>query len=121
MNLAGILPAPSPADAMPGRAPGKTGSAAAFTSAVAAALGALESQGPVASLTGDAPRRGAADGSAADSAPDGGAADAGAAAPVLTTTPLGAEAAALYELFVGAGDAQTDFSGIIRMIRGELG
>ena len=36
-------------------------------------------------------------------------------------TPLGAEAAALYELFVGAGDAQTDFSGIIRMIRGERG
>jgi 3-hydroxyisobutyrate dehydrogenase len=38
-----------------------------------------------------------------------------------TATPLGAEAAALYGLFVGAGDAQTDFSGIIRMIRGERG
>jgi 3-hydroxyisobutyrate dehydrogenase len=36
-------------------------------------------------------------------------------------TPLGAEAAALYALFVGAGNAQTDFSGIIRMIRGERG
>ena len=36
-------------------------------------------------------------------------------------TPLGAEAAALYGLFVGAGNAQTDFSGIIRMIRGERG
>ena len=36
-------------------------------------------------------------------------------------TPLGAEAAALYGLFVGAGNAHTDFSGIIRMIRGERG
>ena len=36
-------------------------------------------------------------------------------------TPLGAEAAALYGLFVGAGNAQTDFSAIIRMIRGERG
>ncbi|HVG81994.1 MAG TPA: 3-hydroxyisobutyrate dehydrogenase [Methylomirabilota bacterium] len=34
-------------------------------------------------------------------------------------TPLGAEAAALYGLFVNAGNAQVDFSGIIRMIRGE--
>jgi 3-hydroxyisobutyrate dehydrogenase len=33
-------------------------------------------------------------------------------------TPLGAEAAALYGLFVGAGNGQVDFSGIIRMIRG---
>ncbi|HEX6103296.1 MAG TPA: 3-hydroxyisobutyrate dehydrogenase [Alphaproteobacteria bacterium] len=33
-------------------------------------------------------------------------------------TPLGAEAAALYGLFVNAGNAQVDFSGIIRMIRG---
>ncbi|HSD34068.1 MAG TPA: 3-hydroxyisobutyrate dehydrogenase [Alphaproteobacteria bacterium] len=36
-------------------------------------------------------------------------------------TPLGAEAAALYGLFVGAGNAQTDFSAIIRMIRGKRG
>jgi 3-hydroxyisobutyrate dehydrogenase len=34
-------------------------------------------------------------------------------------TPLGAEAAALYGLYVAAGNAQADFSGIIRMIRGE--
>jgi 3-hydroxyisobutyrate dehydrogenase len=34
-------------------------------------------------------------------------------------TPLGAEAAALYGLFVNAGNAQVDFSGIIRMVRGE--
>ena len=34
-------------------------------------------------------------------------------------TPLGSEAAALYGLFVNAGNAQVDFSGIIRMIRGE--
>ena len=34
-------------------------------------------------------------------------------------TPLGSEAAALYALFVAGGGAQTDFSGIIRMIRGE--
>ena len=34
-------------------------------------------------------------------------------------TPLGAEAAALYGVFVGAGNAHTDFSGIIRLIRGE--
>ena len=35
------------------------------------------------------------------------------------TTPLGAEAAALYGLFVAAGNGQVDFSGIIRMIRGK--
>lgn len=34
------------------------------------------------------------------------------------TTPLGAQATALYGLFVGAGNAQVDFSGIIAMIRG---
>ncbi len=33
-------------------------------------------------------------------------------------TPLGAEAAALYGLFVAAGNGAVDFSGIIRMIRG---
>ncbi len=37
---------------------------------------------------------------------------AGAAAP------LGAEAAALYAMFVAAGNGQVDFSGIIRMLRG---
>ncbi len=41
------------------------------------------------------------------------AAQAGGAA-----TPMGAAAAALYGLFVNGGGAGTDFSGIIRMIRG---
>jgi 3-hydroxyisobutyrate dehydrogenase len=35
-------------------------------------------------------------------------------------TPLGAEAAQLYALFVAKGHAGLDFSGIIRMLRGEL-
>jgi len=35
------------------------------------------------------------------------------------TTPMGAEAAALYGLFAAAGEAGTDFSGIIRMLRGK--
>lgn len=34
------------------------------------------------------------------------------------TTPLGAEAASLYSLFVGHGHAGRDFSGIIRFLRG---
>ena len=34
------------------------------------------------------------------------------------TTPLGAEAAALYERYVGSGEGGRDFSGIIRMVRG---
>ncbi len=34
-------------------------------------------------------------------------------------TPMGAEAAALYALFVGGGHAGTDFSGIIRFLRGQ--
>lgn len=34
-------------------------------------------------------------------------------------TPLGAQATALYSLFDAAGHAQTDFSGIIRFLRGE--
>ncbi len=34
-------------------------------------------------------------------------------------TPLGAEATALYALFCNAGNAEVDFSGIIRMIGGE--
>ncbi len=33
-------------------------------------------------------------------------------------TPLGAEATALYSLFCNAGEAETDFSGIIKMIKG---
>jgi len=35
------------------------------------------------------------------------------------TTPLGAEAAQLYSLFAAKGNAQMDFSGIIKMLRGE--
>jgi len=35
------------------------------------------------------------------------------------TTPLGAEAAQLYSLFAAKGHASTDFSGIIKMLRGE--
>jgi 3-hydroxyisobutyrate dehydrogenase len=33
-------------------------------------------------------------------------------------TPLGAEAAAIYDRYVGGGNAEKDFSGIIRFIRG---
>ena len=36
------------------------------------------------------------------------------------TTPLGAEAAQLYSLFAAKGHAGLDFSGIIKMLRGEL-
>jgi len=36
------------------------------------------------------------------------------------TTPLGAEAAQLYSLFAAKGHGGTDFSGIIKMLRGEL-
>ena len=35
-------------------------------------------------------------------------------------TPLGAEAAQLYALFTAKGHAGVDFSGIIKMLRGEL-
>ena len=42
-----------------------------------------------------------------------------AANAVGATTPMGAEAAALYGLFAAAGEAGTDFSGIIRMLRGK--
>jgi 3-hydroxyisobutyrate dehydrogenase len=35
------------------------------------------------------------------------------------TTPLGAEAAQLYSLFAAKGQGSVDFSGIIRMLRGE--
>ena len=34
------------------------------------------------------------------------------------TTPMGAEALALYGLFLNAGHGGMDFSGIIKMIRG---
>ena len=34
-------------------------------------------------------------------------------------TPLGAQASALYDLFAGAGNAQTDCTGIIKLIRGD--
>jgi 3-hydroxyisobutyrate dehydrogenase len=36
-------------------------------------------------------------------------------------TPLGAQATQLYALFSGLGHADTDFSGIIRMLRGDVG
>lgn len=36
-------------------------------------------------------------------------------------TPLGAEAAALYSLFCNMGEAETDFSGIIKMLKGTPG
>ena len=36
------------------------------------------------------------------------------------TTPLGAEAMQLYSLFASKGHAGLDFSGIIKMLRGEL-
>jgi 3-hydroxyisobutyrate dehydrogenase len=36
-----------------------------------------------------------------------------------TATPLGAEATALYELFVNQGFGEMDFSGIIKMIKGK--
>ncbi|HEY2032286.1 MAG TPA: 3-hydroxyisobutyrate dehydrogenase [Rhizomicrobium sp.] len=41
-----------------------------------------------------------------------------AAQSVGANTPLGAEAAQLYSLFAAAGNAGIDFSGIIRMLRG---
>jgi 3-hydroxyisobutyrate dehydrogenase len=44
-----------------------------------------------------------------------------AAAQAGVATPLGAEAAQLYTLFVNAGNAGLDYSGIIKMIRGETG
>lgn len=42
-----------------------------------------------------------------------------AAAGAGAATPLGAEAAALYRLFAGAGHSGDDFSGIINFIRGK--
>ena len=41
-----------------------------------------------------------------------------ASANAEAATPLGAEAASLYSLFVGAGHGNLDFSGIIEMLRG---
>ena len=41
-----------------------------------------------------------------------------AAATSGAATPLGAEASALYALYCNAGNAESDFSGIIRMIKG---
>jgi 3-hydroxyisobutyrate dehydrogenase len=42
-----------------------------------------------------------------------------AARAAQASTPLGAEAAALYSLYVGQGNGGRDFSGIIRFLRGE--
>ncbi len=42
-----------------------------------------------------------------------------AAQSVRAATPLGAAAAAVYSLFENAGNGEVDFSGVIRMIRGE--
>ncbi|MFO0995161.1 MAG: 3-hydroxyisobutyrate dehydrogenase [Alphaproteobacteria bacterium] len=41
-----------------------------------------------------------------------------AAASAGAATPLGSEASALYALFCNAGNAELDFSGIIRMLKG---
>ncbi len=41
-----------------------------------------------------------------------------AAQAVGASTPLGAEAAQLYQLFVGSGQGKLDFSGIIQMLKG---
>lgn len=43
----------------------------------------------------------------------------GAAQGAGATTPLGAEAAQLYSLFAAKGNGAIDFSGIIKMLRGE--
>ena len=42
-----------------------------------------------------------------------------AASQAGAATPMGAEAAALYTLFVNAGNGGLDYSGIVKMIRGE--
>ncbi len=42
-----------------------------------------------------------------------------AAAQAGVATPLGAEATALYTLFVNAGNANLDYSAIIKLIRGD--
>ena len=43
-----------------------------------------------------------------------------AAAGAGASTPLGAEAAQLYALYVAAGHAGDDFSGIINFLRGPV-
>jgi 3-hydroxyisobutyrate dehydrogenase len=42
-----------------------------------------------------------------------------AASAAGATTPLGAEAAQLFSLFVNSGNSAKDFSGIIRMLDGQ--
>ena len=42
-----------------------------------------------------------------------------AAASVGAVTPLGAEAAQLYALFVAAGHGGDDFSGVIKFLQGK--
>ncbi len=49
---------------------------------------------------------------------EGSAARAGGGAGAGAATPLGAEAAQLYQLFAAAGRAGDDFSGIIKFLRG---
>ncbi|MCR9256147.1 MAG: 3-hydroxyisobutyrate dehydrogenase [Alphaproteobacteria bacterium] len=44
-----------------------------------------------------------------------------ASAGVGATTPLGAEAGQVYQLFCNAGNEEVDFSGVIKMLRGENG
>ena len=44
-----------------------------------------------------------------------------AASQAGAATPLGAEAAALYTLFVNAGNGHLDYSAIIKMIEGKDG
>jgi 3-hydroxyisobutyrate dehydrogenase len=43
-----------------------------------------------------------------------------AAQSARAATPLGAEAASLYSLMEASGNDQIDFSGIIKMLRGDL-
>lgn len=43
-----------------------------------------------------------------------------AAASAGATTPLGAEAAALYSLFVASGQGHLDFSAIVKMLDGAV-
>jgi 3-hydroxyisobutyrate dehydrogenase len=42
-----------------------------------------------------------------------------AAIAVGAATPLGSQAAALYTLFINAGNAELDYSAIIKLIDGE--
>ena len=45
----------------------------------------------------------------------------GAAIATGAATPLGSQAAALYTLFINAGNAELDYSAIIKLIDGEAG